>query len=146
MRVAAPRIAALLGALVLVGACAPSSTPTYPTPDIQALAGDPFPLRAGDLALVVVEGDFLYVSVQSIGIDSRCPPDAECAEPGHLVVTLELEDSSRQGAAQLLVPPAGDAVVTFGGFEIHALRVEPPGSATRILPTDYVFVFQVTTR
>ena len=146
MRVTAPGVAALAVALSLVSACTPSSTPAYPTPDIQAGAGDPFPLRAGDLALVSAQGDFLYVSVQSIGLDTRCPPGAECAEPGYLLVSLELEDSTRQGAAQLAVPPSGQAVITFGAFEIQSLRVEPPGSASRILPTDYILVLRVTTR
>ncbi len=132
--------------LALSLGCSPSTTPAYPTPDIQANAGDFFPLRAGDLALVVIPADFLYISIQSIGLDTRCPPDTECAEPGFVIVSLELEDSTRQGAAQMLIPPSGEAVATFGAFEIRSLRVEPPGSRDRILPTDYGIVFQVVAR
>ncbi len=146
MRAFAPRVAVLVATLSAVLGCGPSSTPGYPAPDFQVASGDPFPLRAGDLALVAMPGDFLYVSVQSFGLDTRCPPDAVCAEPGHLVVRFELEDSSRQGSAQILAPPDGDGVATFGNFEIRSLQVEPPGRESRILPTDYVLVLQVTAR
>lgn len=134
-----------LAAAAVLG-CNPTTTPAYPVPDIEALPGDFFPLRAGDLALVYGSGEFLYLSVRTIGVDTRCPPDAECAEPGFVLVDLELEDTTRQGAAQLRIPPSGEAVATFGAFEIHSLQVEPPGSAERILPADYLFVLQVFQR
>lgn len=140
-----------LGALLLAGllasGCNPGTTPgAYPTPDFQAPLETEFPLRAGDLGYVQGASDFLYLSVQSIGIDSRCPPESVCEEPGFLEVRLELETLESQGAAGMQIPPSGEAVVTFRGFEIRVHEVQPPGRAARIEPTEYIFLMSVSVR
>lgn len=135
----------LVAGLSLFG-CNPGTTPGFPTPDFQAPLDTPFPMRAGDLALVAQAGQFLYLSVQSIGLDSRCPPGSTCDEPGFVELFLELETAESQGATRFQVPPNGNAVATFQGFEIRVLEAQPPGSGSRIPPTDYIFLMTVSLR
>ena len=145
MRIA--RAAALLLATGLSWpACDPSTTAAFPTPDFQVRPDERFAIRAGDLGLVTGAEGFLYVSIQSVGADSRCPPGDTCETPGLLALNLELETSESQGALRLQIPPAGMAVGTFQGFEIRVLEAAPPGSPMRILPTDYAFLMIVSER
>lgn len=145
------RRANALGLLFIAGLLAPGcntgATPgALPVPDFQVPLGTPFPLRAGDVGYVQGNGDYLYISVQSLGADNRCPPESSCDEPGFLEVFLELETSESQGAIGFRVPPEGSAVGTFHGFEIRVVGAAPPGRATRIPPTDYVFLISVSAR
>ena len=130
----------------LVGACNTGTTPAFPEPTLQAGPGQPFVLRAGDLALVLAAQDFLYVSVQGVGADTRCPATATCDEPGVLVLRLELESAEQQGAIALSVSDAEGAVGTYLGFEIRVLDMEPPGRKGQILPTEYAFLMVVNQR
>ena len=135
-RVNAPGLLLLAGLATL--GCNTGTTPgALPAPDFQAPLDTAFPLRAGDLGYVQGLNDYLYISVQSLGSDNRCPPESSCNEPGFLEVFLELETSESQGAVGLQVPPTGDAVATFQGFEIRILGAAPPGQATRIPTTEY---------
>ncbi len=136
----------LLFAGLQVAGCSPGTTPGFPTPDFQAPLQAGFPLRAGDLGYIQGAGDFLYLSIQSVGIDSRCPPESTCDEPGFLEVVLELETAAAQGSAGMQIPPSGDAVITYRGFEIRAHEVQPPGRASRIPPSEYVFLMSVSLR
>ena len=138
-------VSACLLALFLSGwvGCNTATAPTLPQPDLQVLAGTPFPLRVGDLAYVGGLNSYLYVSVQSVGIDSRCPPEETCAEPGHLELALDLETTEGQGAIVMRIPPNGQTTGTFRGFELRTFEVQPPGSASRIQPIDYVFLMIV---
>lgn len=145
------RRANALGLLFIAGLLAPGcntgATPgALPVPDFQAPLNTSFPLRAGDVGYVQGNGDYLYISVQSLGADNRCPPESSCDEPGFLEVFLELETSESQGAIGFRVPPEGSAVGTFHGFEIRVVGAAPPGRATRIPPTDYVFLISVSAR
>ena len=136
----------LLAGLVTLG-CNTGTTPgALPAPDFQAPLGTSFPLRAGDLGYVQGLNDYLYISVQSLGADNRCPPESSCDEPGFLEVFLELETSESQGAVRLQVPPSGDAVATFQGFEIRILGAAPPGQTTRIPTTEYILLITVSLR
>lgn len=126
--------------------CDTSTTADFPTPDFQVRAGERFAIRAGDLGFVAGTAGFLYVSVQSVGVDTRCPPGNNCETPGFLELTLELETSESQGAIRLQIPPDGTAVGTFQSFEIRVLEAAPPGSGARILPTDYAFLMTVSER
>ena len=139
-------LALLLAAGLPLAACNTGTTPGFPTPDFQASLGGGFPLRTGELALVVGDGGFLYLSIQSLGADSRCPPESTCEEPGHVDLNLELETAETQGSIRIQVPPSGEGVGTFQGFEIRVHEVQPPGRATRILPIDYVFLLSVSER
>ena len=145
------RRANALALLLLAGLAAPGcntgATPgALPTPDFQAPLNASFPLRAGDLGYVQGQTDYLYISVQSLGADNRCPPESSCDEPGFLEVFLELETSESQGALGMRIPPEGGAVGTFQGFEIRILGAAPPGRPTRIPPTEYVFLITVSAR
>ncbi len=146
------RFAAAAGLLLLVagapfvGACNTTTTPSYPQPDFQTAPGQPFVLRAGDLALVFGSGEFLYVSVQGVGADTRCPESATCDEPGFLELRLELETSEQQGAITLSVSDGEEAVGTYRAFEIRVLDMEPPGREAQILPTEYSFLMVVNQR
>ena len=98
------------GLLFLAGwwamGCNTGATPgALPTPDFQAPLNASFPLRAGDVGYVQGQTDYLYISVQSLGADNRCPPESACDEPGFLEVFLELETSESQGALGMRVPP-----------------------------------------
>ncbi len=136
----------LLAGLLTLG-CNTGATPgALPAPDFQAPLNTSFPLRAGDVGYVQGQTDYLYISVQSLGADNRCPPESSCEEPGFLVVFLELETSESQGAVRMQVPPSGHAVATFQGFEIRILGAAPPGQATRIPTTEYVFLITVSLR
>lgn len=135
----------LLAALPLAG-CETSATPEFPQPDFRVSAGEPFALRAGDLGLVIGADSYLYLSIQSLGADSRCPPATSCGEPGFLDLNLELETAETQGAIRLQVPPSGEAVGTYRSFEIRVLEARPPGSPTRILPTEYALLMSVAER
>lgn len=135
----------LLTGLALAG-CNPGTTPGFPVPDFQAPLDTAFAIRAGDLGLVTGQGAFLYLSVQSIGVDSRCPPGATCDEPGVLELVLELETAESQGSTRMQISRDGHAVSTFRGFEIRVLEVQPPGAANRIPPTDYIFLMSVSLR
>lgn len=139
-------LALLLAAGLPLAACNTSTTPGFPTPDFQASLGGGFALRTGELALVVGDGRFLYLSIQSLGADSRCPPESTCEEPGHLVLNLELETAEAQGSIGIQVPPSGRGVATFHGFEIRILEVQPPGREARILPIDYILLMSVSQR
>ena len=146
-----PAAGAALGAAVLAAAmpgsgCSPGTTPTYPQPDIQAVVGEAFPMRAGYLALVLAPNAFLYLSVQSVGVDTRCPAGASCDEPGFIELRLELESATSQSAVALQVSEEGQAVATYQGFEIRVLDARPEGRAERILPTEYLFVMSVVER
>lgn len=143
---AAVRRGLLLGAAFVAAGCNTGTTPGFPAPDFQAGPGEPFALRAGQLALVVVGNSFLYLSIQSVGADSRCPPEAACEEPGFLDLNLELETADSQGAIPMRVPPSGQAVGTYQDFEIRILDLRPPGSPDRILPTEYAFLMSVSAR
>lgn len=137
----------LLAAGLLTLGCNTGATPgALPAPDFQAPLNTSFPLRAGDVGYVQGQTDYLYISVQSLGADNRCPPESSCEEPGFLEVFLELETSESQGAVRMQVPPSGDAVATFQGFEIRILGAAPPGQATRIPTTEYVFLITVSLR
>ncbi len=137
----------LLAAALLTLGCNTGATPgALPAPDFQAPLNTSFPLRAGDVGYVQGQTDYLYISVQSLGADNRCPPESSCDEPGFLEVFLELETSESQGALGMRVPPAGDAVGTFQGFEIRILGAAPPGRETRIPTTEYVFLITVSLR
>jgi hypothetical protein len=136
----------LLAAGLSAAGCNTGTTPGFPTPDLQAPLDAPFALRAGELAYVQGPSSFLYLSVRSVGIDSRCPPGTTCDEPGSLEVILELETLENQGSAAFHVPPTGSAVATYQGFEIRILEAQPPGSESRILPTDYAFLVSVALR
>ena len=144
------RSSGALGVLLLAGlsisGCSPGTTPGFPAPDFQAPLQTPFALRAGDLGYIQGTDDFLYLSIQSVGIDSRCPPESTCDEPGFVEVILELETAAAQGSAGMQIPPSGDAVITYRGFEIRAHEVQPPGSASRIPPSDYFFLMSVSLR
>lgn len=144
------RLARAAALLLAVGfswpGCDTSTTDAFPPPDFQVRLDERFAIRAGDLGLVVGPAAFLYVSIQSVGVDTRCPPAATCADPGFLDLNLELETSESQGAIRLQIPPAATAVGTFQDFEIRILEAAPPGSATRILPTDYAFLMIVSER
>ena len=144
-RVNAPGLLLLAGFLTL--GCNTGTTPgALPTPDFQAPLDTAFPLRAGDLGYVQGQNDYLYISIQSLGADNRCPAESACAEPGFVEVFLELETSESQGAVRMHVPPEGEAVATFQGFEIRILRAAPPGRTSRIPPTEYVFLLTVSVR
>ena len=144
-RANAPGLLLLAGLVTL--ACNTGTTPgALPVPDFQVPLGTSFPLRAGDLGYVQGLNDYLYVSVQSLGADNRCPPESSCDEPGSLEVFLEVETSEAQGAVRLQVPPSGDAVATFRGFEIRILGAAPPARTTRIPPTEYVLLMSVSAR
>ena len=137
---------ALVAGLLTLG-CNTGATPgLLPVPDFQAPLNSSFPLRAGDVGYVQGQNDYLYISVQSLGADNRCPPESSCDEPGFLEVFLELETSESQGALGMRVPPEGDAVGTFQGFEIRILGAAPPGRTTRIPTTEYVFLITVSLR
>ena len=145
------RRANALGLLFLAGlvtlGCNTGATPgALPAPDFQVPLGTAFPLRAGDLGYVQGLNDYLYISVQSLGADNRCPAESACDEPGFLEVFLELETSESQGAVRLQVPPSGEAVATFQGFEIRILGAAPAGRATRILSTEYILLVTVSVR
>lgn len=145
------RRAHALGAVLVAGlltlGCNTGATPgALPVPDFQAPLDTAFPLRTGDLGYVQGQNDYLYLSVQSLGADNRCPPESSCAEPGALEVFLELETSESQGAIGMRIPPDGEAVGTFQGFEIRMLGAAPPGRATRIPTTEYVFLMTVSLR
>ncbi len=138
--------AALLLTAFAASGCNSGTTPGFPAPDFQVSLGEPFALRAGNLALVTGGSDFLYLSVQTVGLDTRCPPGSACEAPGHLDLQLELETTESQGSAGFRVPPDGQAVATYRSFEIRILEVAPPGSASRILPTEYIFLLSVSRR
>ncbi len=139
-----------LFALLLLAAggnpgCNPgAATPTFPTPNVRVGFGDPFVLRVGDLGLVAGTGSYLYLSVLSLGLDSRCPEGATCAEPGFLDVSLEVETAETRTTVRMQAPPQGEATRTFGDFEIRILRVAPEGSAERIPTVDYRLLLSVT--
>ena len=140
-------LALLFVAGLLALGCSPGTTPgLLPTPDFQVPLNTSFPLRAGDVGYVQGQNDYLYISVQSLGADNRCPPESTCEEPGFLEVFLELETSESQGALGMRVPPDGAAVGTFQGFEIRILGAAPPGRTTRIPTTEYVFLISVSAR
>ena len=137
---------ALLLAGLGLGGCDTSATPAFPQPDFQVSAGEPFAIRAGDLGLVVSPNSYLYLSIQSLGADSRCPPEASCVEPGFLDLNLELETAETRGAIRMQVPPGGEAVATYQSFEIRVLEARPPGSPNRIPPIEYAFLMSVAER
>ena len=143
----ATALGALFAAGVLLSGCNTGTSPgALPVPDFQVPLSTPFALRAGQLAYVQGASNYLYLSVQSIGLDDRCPPEATCDEPGFLQVIMEFETSESQGAGGLLIPANGEAVVTFQGFEIRTHEVQPPRGATRIPLIDYAFLLTVSER
>lgn len=137
--------AGLLAGLV-AGGCNTSTTATLPTPDFRAAAGASFPLRAGDLGLVVGSANYLFVSLSSVGLDTRCPPAETCDSPGFLDLHLDLETRDNLGSLRLRVPESGESVGTHGAFEIRTHRVEPAGRAGPIPITDYVVEMSVSER
>ena len=132
--------------LSLAGCNTGTSPGALPVPDFQVPLDTGFPLRAGDLGYVQGQSDYLYLSIQSIGVDGRCPAESTCEEPGFLQVIMEFETSESQGSAGMQIPPTGEAVVTFRGFEIRAHEAQPPARTTRIPPTDYIFLMSVSAR
>jgi len=126
-----------------ISGCNTSNTPAFPEPDLQVLAGAPFLLRVGDLALVAGAGSYVYVSVQSVGVDTRCPPEETCAEPGYLELNLDLETDESQGAVGMRIPKDQPTSRSFRGFELTIHEVQPPGRASRIPPIVYVFLMTV---
>lgn len=145
--------AALLGGVtaglvvVLLSAnCNTSATATLPTPDFRASAGASFPLRAGELGLVVGAANYLFISMSSVGLDTRCPPAETCEDPGFLDLNLDLETRDNLGALRLRVPPGGETVGTYGAFEIRTHRVEPDGRTALIPLIEYVVVLSATER
>lgn len=128
------------------GGCNTSTTATLPTPDFRAATGVSFPLRAGDLGLVVGSAHYLYVSLSSVGLDTRCPPAETCDDPGFLDLHLELETRDNLGSLRLRVPESGESVGTHGAFEIRTHQVEPAGRQGPIPITDYVVEMSVRER
>lgn len=137
--------AGLLAGLA-AGGCNTSTTATLPTPDFRAAAGASFPLRAGDLGLVVGSTNYLFVSLSSVGLDTRCPPAETCDSPGFLDLDLDLETRDNLGSLRLRVPESGESVGTHGAFEIRTHRVEPAGRRGPIPVTDYVVEMSVRER
>ena len=138
------RIVWLALAALLLGGCNTNSTPTFPTPDFQVPLGEAFVLRVGDLGLIAAPGQYLYLSVLTLGLDSRCPPEATCADPGFLEISFEVETAESQSSIQMRAPPEGETTRSFGDFRIRIHRVAPPGQRTRIPTTDYQFLMSVT--
>ena len=131
---------------LLSSGCNTGTTPGFPTPDFQAPLETTFALRPGDLGYVQGPQDFLYVSVQSVGLDSRCPPEATCDDPGFVEVAFELETVEAQGSGAMQIPPEGEGVITYRGFEIRGHEVQPPGRSSRIPLSEYVFLISVSLR
>lgn len=137
--------ASFLAVLTLPG-CNTSATTTLPTPDFRASAGAEFPLRAGELGLIVGAANYLFISVSSVGLDTRCPPAATCEDSGFLDLNLDLETRDNLGSLRLRIPPGGETVGTYGPFEIRSHRVQPDGRTALIPLTDYVVVLSATER
>ncbi len=139
-----PRIGRLALGALLLGGCNTNSTPTFPAPDFRAPFGQQFVLRVGDLGLVAGPEQYLYLSVLTLGQDSRCPPEATCAEAGFLEVSFEIETTESRSSITMRVPPEADAVRSYQGFRIRIHAVVPPGQQARIPTTDYQLLMSVT--
>ena len=138
----------LLGLLGSVGpwpGCNTAATPSLPAPNFRAEVGVRFPLRAGELGLVIGRTNYLYVSLGGVGIDRRCLAEP-CEEPGYVEIDLEVEDNSRQGAVRLRIDDEGTASGNFSDFEIHSHQVEPAPRDGRIPLVDYVVLLSVGER
>ena len=135
----------LVGGVGLLPGCNTAATPSLPAADFRAEVGVRFPLRAGDLGLVIGATNYLYVSIGSVGLDGRCLAEP-CEESGYLELALEVEDRERQGAVRLRLGGGGAVAGSFSNFEIRGHEVAPAPRAGRIPLTDYVVVLSVTER
>jgi len=135
----------LVGAVGVSPGCNTAATPSLPAADFRAEVGVRFPLRAGDLGLVIGATNYLYVSIGSVGLDGRCLAEP-CEASGYVELALEVEDRERQGAVRLRLGGAGAGAGSFSNFEIRGHEVAPAPRAGRIPLTDYVVVLSVTER
>lgn len=144
-RVLGAAVGLLFGAVGLLPGCNTAATPSLPAADFRAEAGVRFPLRAGELGLVIGPTNYLYVSIGSVGLDGRCAA-APCDGPGYVELDLEVEDRERQGAVRLRIDDGGSGAGNFANFQIRAHEVAPAPRAGRIPLIDYVVVLSVSER
>lgn len=135
----------LLGSVGLLAGCNTAATPSLPAANFRAEPGVRFPLRAGELGLVIGATNYLYVSIGSVGIDQRCGAET-CEEPGYVEFDLEVEDRERQGSVRLRIDDGGAGAGNFSNFEIRSHQVQPAPRGGRIPLVDYVVLLSVSER
>ena len=86
----------------------------------------------------------LRITFTGVTGDSRCPVDVVCVWEGDAVVRLSLRQSSGDAETRELHTADGRAV-TFGGFSIALVRLDPaPRSTQPIPPASYRLVVRVS--
>jgi hypothetical protein len=126
-----PALLVAFGSLFAV-ACKPSTSPSA--------LGQPTELAPGQSAQVGA----LKVTFTGVLSDSRCPVDVVCVWAGDAVAKVEV--SQPQGSVETReLHTLENQPVTYGGFRIALVRLDPEARSTRpIAPDAYRLVVRVT--
>ena len=114
--------------------CGPTGPPATPTPRPRPVPlGTEFVLAPGQASRV----DGLEVRFEAVKDDSRCPVDVTCVWAGDATAVV---NARRGGTARDLELHASGTPreVTYEGFQITLVKLEPARRSTRdIPPADY---------
>jgi hypothetical protein len=136
-------IEVMLRMVVLLAAVAAAGCFKGPTaPD--AVAGQPFELRAGSTA-VLPNGARL--TFERVTADSRCPIDAICVWAGDATVAVSLSRSGTVAqSSELHTQPTGSQI-SYSDYTISLTELTPyPRSSQKTPPGDYLATFVVNVR
>ncbi|HXV61379.1 MAG TPA: hypothetical protein VEK15_11835 [Vicinamibacteria bacterium] len=112
--------------ILLFTSCSSNSSPTLPDADFFVQAGQPFLLRVGDTAGVVVPTAIVLVRFNGVFEDSRCPVDVTCVQAGHALVSLSVQTTLTLQEIQIEVPPQGGAQQVVEEITLDVIEVRPP--------------------
>ena len=118
--------ATLLGVILLFTSCSSNSGPTLPNADFFVSPGQPFLLRVGDTAGVVIPTAIVLVRFDGVLEDSRCPVNVTCVQAGHALASLSVQTTLTLQEIQIEVPPQGGAQQVVEEITLDVVEVRPP--------------------
>jgi len=121
--------------LALTAACGQSTEPTI---------GNEFQLAFGEAA--TIPDAAVRLQFTDVVTDSRCPLQAQCVWAGDAAIAIEIASTPSGGDSRTdtLHTTLDPRSVTFDGYELHLVRVEPyPVTPGTLPPASYRITLRV---
>lgn len=143
-----PRLAMLLLSLYALSSCTvtqpvsqlPCASPNSSVPAIAGLLDKPLELKVAN-QVGCFEKENIWIRVDSIPTDSRCPLDAACIWEGNAAISVSIGDAA--GARQTLILNTNAAMMaqttaTFQAYTLQLAELLPANRVgIRIAQSDY---------